>query len=105
MKATISQSGGFQNGLVDFGAIIEAVEGLQVYRKIPRTMAGIVESPFRDSPDQRHLPAFEADSDGTSRTRGLAFATASAGFAVAGGLALPQSLAAMLGSRPRFKIM
>jgi hypothetical protein len=68
-------------------------------------MASIVESALGNAPDQRHLAAFEADTNGAARPCRLAFAAAPAGLAVAAGFALAQSFATVPGAGTRFEIM
>jgi hypothetical protein len=65
----------------------------------------MVEAPFGDTADQRHLAAFKTDANGAAGAGGLAFAAASAGSAVAAGFALAQPFAAVFRPRTRFQIM
>ena len=60
---------------------------------------------FGNAADQRHLATFKPDPDGAARPSGLAFATATAGLAVAAGFALPKPLAAVLGTGTWFEIV
>src|SRR6185369_12531468 len=97
----IGQPGLAQHALVNARSIFELVQALQVYWQVTDGMAGIVEAPLGNAPDQRHLAAFEPDPDRTARSRRLAFATASAGLAMPARFALSQPLAAVPGARTR----
>jgi hypothetical protein len=68
-------------------------------------MAFVVETALGDAADQRHLAAFKSDADGTAGTGRLAFAAASARFAMAAGFALTQPLPAVFRTRARFQIV
>jgi hypothetical protein len=94
-----------KRGLIDASAIFEAVERLQVDGQVLGSMAGVVKSAFGNTADQRHLAAFETDSNGAARPCGLAFATAAAGLSMAAGFALAEPLTAVFGSRTRFKVV
>ena len=105
VAATIGQTRSTQRGFIDARAIIKAIQRLEVHRQITRAVTCIVESALGDAANERHLTAFEADADRAARAGGLAFAAASAGFAVATGFALAQPFATVLGSGARFKIV
>ena len=72
-----------QRGLVNTGPIVKTIQLLQVHREVTHGVPGVVKTPFRYAPNQRHLTAFETDSDRTTGARGLAFAPAPAGFPTA----------------------
>jgi len=103
--ATISQARLAHNIFVHPRAIVEPIEQLQIHWQIARGVARIVEAAFWDAANQRHLAAFEPDTNRAPRAGGLAFAAASAGLAVAAGLALAEALAAVLGAGSGFKIV
>jgi hypothetical protein len=105
VSAAIRQAGGTQSGFVYPSTLIEPIERFEVYREIMSAVANVIESPFGNTPDQWHLAAFKADTNGTAGSGGLTFATAAAGFAVTGGFALTKALAAMLGTGPGFEIV
>jgi len=105
VRPTISKADRPQSRFINSRAIIKTIERLKIHGQVTGAVARVVKSSFWNSPDQRHLAAFETNPDGTARTRGLALATASAGFAVPRGLTLAEPLAAVLGARPGFEIM
>src|SRR5262249_61309801 len=76
-----------------------------VSRQIPAGVASVVEPTLGNSPNQWHLATLKPDADRTARPGGLAFAAATAGLAMAGGFALSQPFAWVLGARARFKIV
>src|SRR5262249_60619934 len=100
----IGQTGLAQHLDVHAGSILELVERLDIHRQVVSTVASVVETSFRNAPDQRHLTALEADADRTARTGRLPFPTAPAGLAVSAGFALAQPLAAVLGAGTRRQI-
>jgi hypothetical protein len=68
-------------------------------------MARVVKPALGNAPNQGHLATLETDANGTAGAGGLAFAAASAGFAVAARFTLAQPLATVLGAGARFEIM
>ena|ERR1051325_2536754 len=94
-----------KGSFIDARAIIELIEVLQIDGNIAGSMAGVIETAFGNTPNERHLPALEADANGTARARCLAFTAAAAGLAMAAGFALTEAFAAMLRAGTRFKIM
>src|SRR5258708_36572263 len=74
--------------LVNARTFVELIERFQVHRQIARAVAFIIEPAFGNAPNQRHLAAFEPNSNRAARSRGLAFATASASLAVTAGFTL-----------------
>jgi hypothetical protein len=103
--AAVGQAGGAQGGFIDAAAIVEAVKGFEVDGEEAGSMPGVVETTLRDAPNERHLAAFEPDTDRTAGTCGLALAAATGGFTVAGGFALTEAFAAVLGTGTGLKIM
>jgi len=103
IRPAVSQTHIPQSLLVHARTFIELVQRLQVYRQITNGKPGIVESPLWDATDERHLSAFEADADGTARTRGLSFATTPGGLAPTAGFTLAEPLPAVLGAGSGFK--
>ena len=103
--AAVGQAGLAQEGLIYARAVIETIQCFEVDRDVARGMAGIVKAALGNAADERHLAAFETDTDRAAGTSGLALATAPAGFTVAAGFALAEPLAAVLGSGPWFEIV
>ena len=103
--ATISQARLAHNIFVHPRAIVEPIQQFQIHWQIAGGVARVVEAALRDAADQRHLTAFEANTNRAPRARGLAFAAASACLAVAAGLALAEALAAVLGAGSGFEIV
>jgi hypothetical protein len=68
-------------------------------------MLGIIETALGNAANQRHLAAFETDADGASRTGRLSLAPAAGRLAVAAGLTLAETLAAMPGTGSWFEGM
>src|SRR5437762_13822306 len=103
--ATIGQAGRAQRLFIDARAFFETIKMFQIDRNVARGVPRIIKPTLGNAADQRHLPAFEADSNRAARARGLAFATAPAGFAVTAGFALAEPFAAMPGSGTGFEIV
>src|SRR6185369_11588008 len=97
-RASIREADRAQRGLVDACAVLETVKRFEVDWQVSSTVAGIIKAAFRNAPNQRHLAALEANPDRTSGASGLAFPTASAGFAMAAGFALAKAFATVLGA-------
>ena len=98
----IRQAGIANRGFIHASAILELIEIVKIDRHVIRRMARVVESALGDTTNQRHLATLEADANRAARAGCLAFATATAGFAVPAGFALAEALAAMLGAGARF---
>ena len=79
---SIRKAGIAQGRFVYASTVFEPVQCLEIDRYVTDCMAGIVEPAFRNTANERHLTAFETDTDRTARASGLAFAAAAAGFAV-----------------------
>ncbi len=94
-----------ESGFIDAGAVIKLIQRINIDGEVIRAMAGVIEAPFRNAANERHLAAFKPDPDGTTRAGGLPLATAAAGLAMAAGFTLAEPLAAMLGAGTRFKIV
>ena len=90
---------------IDPRPFIKLIQGFHIYREIADGVAGVVEAALRDAADEGHLAALESDANGTARAGGLAFATATAGFAVPAGFALAQAFSPVLGARTGFEIV
>ena len=105
LNFSIRQSRIPQGALIHTGTFLKLIQGIDIYRLVTSSVPSIVETSLGDSPDKRHLPAFEADPDRAAGASGLTLAAASAGFAVAAGFALAKALAAMPGARTRFNIV
>src|SRR5581483_11871541 len=101
----IRQANRAQRGFINPSAVVKLIERIQIYRDIARAVARVVKPALGNAPDQRHLTAFEPDANRTAGAGGLALAAASAGFAVAGGFALAETLAAVFGPGSWFEIV
>jgi len=101
----IGKAGPAQCGLINACAVFELIEGVEIHRDVTCCMSRIIEAALGNTTNEWHLATFKANADGTARARGLAFATATAGFAMAAGFALAEPLTAMLGAGTRFKIV
>ena len=86
-------------------SVIESIQRGQIQRDICNRMTGIIKSALGNAPDQWHLTAFETNSNGTSRTRGLAFAAATGGLSMTARFAVAKAFAPMFGAGPWFKIV
>jgi hypothetical protein len=87
---------------IDARTVIELVQVGQIDGHVIGRVAGVVEAALRDSANERHLTTFEPDTNRAARSGGLAFTTATAGFAVAAGFTLTEAFAAMLRTGTRF---
>jgi hypothetical protein len=65
-------------------------------------MPRVVETTFRNPANQRHLAAFESNTNRTAGTGGLPFAAPAGCFAVPAGFTLAKAFATMLGAGVRF---
>jgi hypothetical protein len=90
---------------IDTGAVVEAVEGLEVDGQIAGGVAGVIEAAFGDAADQRHLTAFEAYADGAAGAGSLALAATSAGLSVAAGFTLTKAFTAVFGAGTGFEVV
>ncbi len=101
----IRDAGITQRRFIDGGTVFEIVERFQVDRDVANRETLVVETALGNAANQRHLAAFKSDADRTAGAGGLAFSTATAGFAVAAGFTLAEPFASMLGSGTGFKIV
>src|ERR1051325_4733622 len=96
----------FANRLdINARSVVETVQRLQIDRNVSCRVPGIVEAALWNAANQRHLAAFEADTNRRARARCLSFAAAAGSFAVTAGLALPKALTAVFGARTWFQIV
>jgi len=102
---TVSKTDSAQRCFIHARALLKLIQFADIDRDKLISKADIVESAFGNAPDERHLAAFEADANGTARTRRLAFAAAPAGFAMAAGFTLAESFDTVLRAGTRFQIM
>jgi hypothetical protein len=65
----------------------------------------MVKAALRETPDQRHLAAFEAEPDAAAGTGFLPFVTPPAGLAMAGAFATADALSTVPGAGAWFQIM
>jgi len=105
VAVAINQANGTQGRFVHTSAVVKHVQFRNINRQADRGELGVIETAFRDAANERHLTAFEADADGTARSRGLALATATGGFAATAGFALTEPFGAVLGTGTRFEIV
>src|SRR5260370_34814476 len=66
---------------------------------------GVVETALRQTPDERHLSAFESKTNASARARLLTFMPFAAGFSVTGAFAATESLDPMTRTWTRPEIM
>jgi hypothetical protein len=105
VSASLSDATRAECLFIDAGSLFELVEVIEVDREEPGAETGVIEPALGHAANQGHLSAFETGPDGTTGAGGLALATASAGLAVATGLALAEAFAAVFGAGPWFEIM
>jgi hypothetical protein len=105
ITSAVGKATSAQQGFIDLRSFIKLVQGLQVHRDVARAMSGVVETTFRNTPDQRHLASLKSNANGAARPRGLPFPAPAAGFSVTAGFTLPQSFAAVLSSGTRLEIV
>jgi hypothetical protein len=105
IRGAIGEADRPQRRFIHARAVVKLIEIANIHRDEPVRKTRIVESAFGNAPNERHLTAFKADADRTARTRRLALAAASAGFAVAAGFALAEPLAPMFRAGTGFLIM
>src|SRR5216117_533178 len=79
----VGEASASERGFIDARAIFELIERVEVYRDITGCVARVIKTALGNTTDERHLSAFETDSNRTAGARGLSFATAPAGFAMA----------------------
>jgi hypothetical protein len=84
------------------GAVIEPIQGFKVHRNVANRVAGVVETTLWNTPNERHLSAFETDADGTAGPGRLAFTATAGSFSVTTRFTLAKPLATMLGAGPWF---
>ena len=102
VAVAIHEPDGTQGRFVHAGTIFKHIQIGNVHRQANRREFGVIEAPFGDPANERHLATFKADTNGTARARGLALATATGGFSVTAGFALTEPFAAMLGAGAGF---
>ena len=105
MAAAFGGANGTQGGFVNTGTVLEFVQGGDIDTNIGCCVLVVVESAFGNTADEGHLATLETWADGRTRTGALAFATATAGLAVAAGFTLAEALTTMLGTWAGLQIM
>ena len=105
VATAIGQADRPQGRFVHPRTIVKGIQAFDVDGDIRGRVTGIVETALGDAADQRHLAAFKTDADGTAGAGRLAFATASAGFAVTAGFTLAEPFAAMFSTGTGFEIV
>jgi len=101
VKTSVGKPRLLESSDIDRGAVFELIQIIEVDGQVTRAVALIIETTFRNAADEGHLTTFKPDSDGAAGAGGLAFATATAGFAVTAGFTLAEPLAAVLGAWAR----
>ena len=86
-------------------AVFKLIQVADIDWTVGSREAGVVETAFWDAADERHLAAFETDTDAAAGARSLAFTTATGGFAAATGFALTKPFATVFGAGTGFKIV
>ena len=81
-----------QQLLVNTRARLERIEIVKIHDRIILVKGGVVESAFRQSPNQRHLPAFEPEPNAAAGARLLSFVTFAARFSVTGAFTATKAL-------------
>jgi hypothetical protein len=104
-ERAVGEAGATERLFVNARAVLEHVKGVEVDRQVTSGVAGIVKAALGNTADEGHLAAFKSDANGAAGPGGLAFATATAGFAMAAGLALTEAFATVPGAGPGFEIM
>src|ERR1700726_1736683 len=77
----------------------------QVDDCVSHVEGGVIETALGQTPDERHLTAFESKTNAPARARLLTFMAFAAGFSVTGAFAATESLDPMTRTRTRPEIM
>src|SRR6266699_2000149 len=82
---------------------LKSIKILKVHDRVVLMKGGIVEPALWQSPDQRHLPAFESEPDAAARTRFLSLMTLAACLSMPGTFTATKPLDTMsrTGTRPQ----
>src|SRR5262249_8974544 len=83
----------------------EILQVRQVHNRITLVKSCVVESTFRQSPDQRHLSTFKSQTETSARASLLSFVPFATGLAVARAFSAAESLYPMTRTRPWAQIM
>src|SRR4051812_14657848 len=86
---------------VDNRAFLERRQVVEIHDRVILVERGAVKSALRQTPDERHLAAFESEPDAAARARLLALVTLAAGLAVAGAFAATEAFHPVLRAGPR----
>jgi hypothetical protein len=86
-------------------ASFKCIEVAHVHNRVTLVKCRIVESAFWQSPNQRHLPAFESKPDTSAGARLLALGPLAAAFSMSRTLAAPEAFYTMAGAGTRSQIM
>src|SRR5208283_2903738 len=105
VPAAIGQTRRAQRRFIHARAVVKLVQIADVHAEMARREPRVIEAALGNAADEGHLAAFKADADRAARTRRLAFAATTAGFAVAAGFTLAKALGTMFRTRTRFKIV
>src|SRR3954454_4025196 len=62
---------------------LEIIQVIEIDERVSFLESRVVETALRQTPNERHLPAFEAETNAAAGTRFLAFVAFAAGLAVA----------------------
>src|SRR5207244_11340692 len=86
-------------------ASFKCIQIAHIHNRVTFVKCSIVESALWQTPNQRHLPAFESKPDTSARTRLLALGPLPAGFSMSRAFPATQAFYAMSGTWPRRQIM
>src|SRR5689334_15130162 len=86
-------------------ARLELVQIIEIHDRVFLLERCVVEPTLRESPNERHLPALEAEPNAAARARFLAFVPLAACFPVTGTLADAEPFDAMPRTGPRLEIV
>ena len=84
---------------------LKCIEVTDVDNSVMLVKCGIIKSALWQSPNQRHLSAFEAEPDAPTRARFLAFVPLPAGFPVSRAFTTTEAFSAVARAGPRPQIM
>src|SRR6266576_2647630 len=84
-----------QQLLVYSCAGLKITEVIKIHDRVPLVKGGVVKSTFGQSPNERHLPTFESESNATAGARFLSFMTFAARLSVSRTFAAAEAFDAM----------
>src|SRR5207248_332901 len=87
------------------GSLLEGSQVAQIHDRVILVEGGVVETALGQTPDQRHLAAFESEPNAAAGPGLLAFVPLAAGLAVARAFAAAEPFHAVLRAGPRPHVM